>query len=192
MNFGFISDLPPPLKIVFHLLNNFFGNRTKSNEIRYLLVNATTRKDAECNIVGVVGVAQVSFTSGFYSPQHSVHCDWQEFFHSDRMWLRPQNTIEKWRQWQMNCVNWWIPQMLQVSKVCRNICITFYSLILTSIIHSLWNWCEWQCKRMEWKDCRNNWFFQRWGIQQTIRWVFRRYPLCVISHFYLKLTIWSI
>ena len=32
--------------------------RTKSNEIRYLLVNATTRRDANINIVGVVGVAQ--------------------------------------------------------------------------------------------------------------------------------------
>jgi len=32
--------------------------RTKSNEIRYLLVNATTRRDPENNIVGVVGVAQ--------------------------------------------------------------------------------------------------------------------------------------
>ena len=32
--------------------------RTKSKEIRYLLVNATTRRDAENNIVGVVGVAQ--------------------------------------------------------------------------------------------------------------------------------------
>jgi len=32
--------------------------RTKSNEIRYLLVNATTRRDPESNIVGVVGVAQ--------------------------------------------------------------------------------------------------------------------------------------
>jgi PAS domain S-box-containing protein len=32
--------------------------RTKTNEIRYLLVNATTRRDAENNIVGVVGVAQ--------------------------------------------------------------------------------------------------------------------------------------
>ena len=32
--------------------------RTKSNEIRYLLVNATTRRDVENNIVGVVGVAQ--------------------------------------------------------------------------------------------------------------------------------------
>mgnify|MGYP000438391850 CR=1 FL=1 len=32
--------------------------RTKSNEIRYLLVNATTRRDAENNISGVVGVAQ--------------------------------------------------------------------------------------------------------------------------------------
>ena len=31
---------------------------TKSNETRYLLVNATTRLDAEKNIVGVVGVAQ--------------------------------------------------------------------------------------------------------------------------------------
>ena len=33
--------------------------RTKTNEVRYLLVNATTRRDAENNIVGVVGVAQV-------------------------------------------------------------------------------------------------------------------------------------
>jgi len=32
--------------------------RTKSNEVRYLLVNATTRKDLENNVVGVVGVAQ--------------------------------------------------------------------------------------------------------------------------------------
>ena len=32
--------------------------RTKSNEIRHLLVNATTRRDAESNVVGVVGVAQ--------------------------------------------------------------------------------------------------------------------------------------
>lgn len=32
--------------------------RTKSNEIRYLLVNASTRRDANNNIVGVVGVAQ--------------------------------------------------------------------------------------------------------------------------------------
>ena len=32
--------------------------RTKSNQIRYLLVNATTRRDVENNIVGVVGVAQ--------------------------------------------------------------------------------------------------------------------------------------
>ena len=32
--------------------------RTKSNEIRYLLVNATTRRDAENNIVGVLAVAQ--------------------------------------------------------------------------------------------------------------------------------------
>lgn len=32
--------------------------RTKTNETRYLLVNATTRRDAESNIVGVVGVAQ--------------------------------------------------------------------------------------------------------------------------------------
>jgi signal transduction histidine kinase/ActR/RegA family two-component response regulator len=31
---------------------------TKSKEIRYLLVNATTRRDAESKIVGVVGVAQ--------------------------------------------------------------------------------------------------------------------------------------
>ena len=32
--------------------------RTKLNKIRYLLINATTRRDAENNIVGVVGVAQ--------------------------------------------------------------------------------------------------------------------------------------
>ena len=31
--------------------------RTKSNEIRYLLVNATTRRDPENNVVGVLGVA---------------------------------------------------------------------------------------------------------------------------------------
>jgi len=34
---------------------------TKSNETRYLLVNATTRRDEDNNIVGVVGVAQVSW-----------------------------------------------------------------------------------------------------------------------------------
>lgn len=32
--------------------------RTKTNEIRYLLVNATTRRDTDSNVVGVVGVAQ--------------------------------------------------------------------------------------------------------------------------------------
>ena len=32
--------------------------RTKTNETRYLLVNATTRRDADNNIVGVVRVAQ--------------------------------------------------------------------------------------------------------------------------------------
>jgi PAS domain-containing protein len=32
--------------------------RTKSNESRYLLVNATTRKNADQAIIGVVGVAQ--------------------------------------------------------------------------------------------------------------------------------------
>lgn len=32
--------------------------RTKFNEIRHLLVNATTRRDAENNVVGVLGVAQ--------------------------------------------------------------------------------------------------------------------------------------
>ena len=32
--------------------------RTKSNDIRHLLVNATTRRDAENSVVGVVGVAQ--------------------------------------------------------------------------------------------------------------------------------------
>ena len=32
--------------------------RTKWNEIRYLLVNSTTRRDANNNVVGVVGVAQ--------------------------------------------------------------------------------------------------------------------------------------
>ena len=31
---------------------------TKSNEFRYLLVNATTRRNAENSIIGVVGVAQ--------------------------------------------------------------------------------------------------------------------------------------
>jgi hypothetical protein len=33
---------------------------TKSKEIRYLLVNATTRRDAEYNITGVVGVVSIS------------------------------------------------------------------------------------------------------------------------------------
>ena len=32
---------------------------TKSKEIRYLLVNATTRRDAEYNITGVVGVVSI-------------------------------------------------------------------------------------------------------------------------------------
>ena len=32
--------------------------RTKWNQIRYLLVNATTRRDAKNNVVGAVGVAQ--------------------------------------------------------------------------------------------------------------------------------------
>lgn len=32
--------------------------RTKSNEIRYLLVNATTRRNADNTVIGVVGVAQ--------------------------------------------------------------------------------------------------------------------------------------
>ena len=32
--------------------------RTKSEEIRYLLVNATTRRDINNNVIGVVGVAQ--------------------------------------------------------------------------------------------------------------------------------------
>ena len=41
--------------------------RTKTNEVRYLLVNATTRRDAENNIVGVVGVAQVTFFCVFVS-----------------------------------------------------------------------------------------------------------------------------
>jgi hypothetical protein len=38
---------------------------TKSKEIRYLLVNATTRRDAEYNITGVVGV--VSIYQSFFS-----------------------------------------------------------------------------------------------------------------------------
>ena len=32
--------------------------RTKTNEVRYLLVNVTTRRDLESNIVEVIGVAQ--------------------------------------------------------------------------------------------------------------------------------------
>jgi len=32
--------------------------RTKSNEIRHLLLNATTRRDTDNNVVGVIGVAQ--------------------------------------------------------------------------------------------------------------------------------------
>jgi PAS domain S-box-containing protein len=38
--------------------NYYLEFHTKTNEIRYLLVNATTRRDDESNIVGVVGVAQ--------------------------------------------------------------------------------------------------------------------------------------
>ncbi len=47
--------------------------RTKSNEIRYLLVNATTRRDAENNIVGVVGVAQVPSFVSLYRICRSTH-----------------------------------------------------------------------------------------------------------------------
>lgn len=36
--------------------------RTKVNENRYLLVNATTRKDADDNIIGVVGVVSLCET----------------------------------------------------------------------------------------------------------------------------------
>jgi hypothetical protein len=36
---------------------------TKSKEIRYLLVNATTRRDAEGNVVGVVGGQYQSVSS---------------------------------------------------------------------------------------------------------------------------------
>ena len=43
---------------IYFIFSYFKEFRTKSNEIRYLLVNATTRRDAENNIVGVVGVAQ--------------------------------------------------------------------------------------------------------------------------------------
>ena len=35
---------------------------TKSKEIRYLLVNATTRRDAEYNITGVVGVVSIRYS----------------------------------------------------------------------------------------------------------------------------------
>jgi hypothetical protein len=45
---------------------------TKSKEIRYLLVNATTRRDAEYNITGVVGVVSIS---------HSFRCCAALFFH---------------------------------------------------------------------------------------------------------------
>ena len=38
--------------------NSLLDYRLKSNEIRYLLVNATTRRDESTEIVGVVGVAQ--------------------------------------------------------------------------------------------------------------------------------------
>lgn len=52
--------------------------RTKTNEVRYLLVNATTRRDAENNIVGVVGVAQVSFHCVFVL---HLFCHSWNFFH---------------------------------------------------------------------------------------------------------------
>jgi hypothetical protein len=35
-----------------------FSLEHKKNEIRYLLVNATTRRDVKNNIMGVVGVGQ--------------------------------------------------------------------------------------------------------------------------------------
>ena len=68
--------------------------RTKTNEIRYLLVNATTRRDAENNIVGVVGYVfikcHLAFLYNFYSNYHL------RFFYdteSPRMLLRPLNMI---------------------------------------------------------------------------------------------------
>jgi hypothetical protein len=49
----------PSLKCLLSLTCRLqYRFRTKSNEIRHLLVNATTRRDAENNVVGVVGVAQ--------------------------------------------------------------------------------------------------------------------------------------
>lgn len=45
-----------PLYLLLHFSDLEF--RTKSNEIRHLLVNATTRRDPDGNVVGVVGVAQ--------------------------------------------------------------------------------------------------------------------------------------
>ena len=49
--------------------------RTKSDEIRYLLVNATTRRDPDGRIVGVVGVAQdvtESFKNIHYTAIHFI------------------------------------------------------------------------------------------------------------------------
>ena len=48
--------LQKPLHLFLHFSDLEF--RTKSNEIRHLLVNATTRRDPDGNVVGVVGVAQ--------------------------------------------------------------------------------------------------------------------------------------
>ena len=61
-------DCPRSLRLVSQLIanssssisNNATEFWTKSNETRYLLVNATTRRDEDNNIVGVVGVAQAS------------------------------------------------------------------------------------------------------------------------------------
>jgi len=60
--------VPPSRQSVQHVLDNALQGketsnfeleiRTKSNEIRYLLLNVTTRRDANNNIVGVVGIAQ--------------------------------------------------------------------------------------------------------------------------------------
>ena len=68
--------------------------RTKSNEVRYLLVNATTRRDAESNIVGVVGVAQASSIDPLLA-QHFISLlvrnFWVIFFSSKYQFLASVN-----------------------------------------------------------------------------------------------------
>ena len=55
---GTVQDMMDKTLYSNETLNYELEFRTKTNEVRYLLVNATTRRDVESNIVGVVGVAK--------------------------------------------------------------------------------------------------------------------------------------